>query len=145
MAVLAISTLINGKREEKLEWVSCIWYLVTFKNQTEVLLNLESKVNAMSQTFAHQLGFNIQKTNVRALKINGTTLETYGMVVSTFSVSDKDGKERFFEKSFLLADVKLDIVFGMPFLTMSNTDVDFQAEDLQWRSYTIGDILPTTR
>ncbi len=52
------------------------------------------------------------------------------MVVSTFSVSDKDGKERFLEESFLLADVRPDIVLGMPFLTMSNADVDFQAWDL---------------
>ncbi len=67
------------------------------------------------------------------------------MVVSTFSVSDKDGKERFFEESFLLANVKPDIVLGMPFLTMSNADVDFQARDLQWRSYTTGEVFPTTR
>ena len=47
------------------------------------------------------------------------------MIVSTFSVLDKDGKERFFEKSFLLADVKSNIVFEMLFLTISNIDVDF--------------------
>ena len=52
------------------------------------------------------------------------------MVVSTFFVLDEDSRERFFEESFLLADVKLDIVFGMPFQTMSNANVDFQARDL---------------
>ncbi len=52
------------------------------------------------------------------------------MVVSTFSTSDKDDKERFFEKNFLLADVKPNIVFELLFLTMSNTDVDFQALNL---------------
>ncbi len=67
------------------------------------------------------------------------------MLVSTFSVSDKDGRERFFEESFLLADVSPDIVLEMPFLTMSNADVDFQVRDLQWRSYTTGEVLPTTR
>ncbi len=67
------------------------------------------------------------------------------MVVSTFSVSDKDGREKFFEKSFLLADVKPEIVLGIFFLTMSNADVDFQAQNLQWRSYTTGDIFSTTR
>ncbi len=85
----------------------------------------------MSQTFAQQLGLKIYKNNVRAQKINGTTLEIYGMVVSIFSMSDKDGRERFFEKSLLLANVKPDIVLGMLFLTISNTDVDFQARDLQ--------------
>ncbi len=53
------------------------------------------------------------------------------MVVSTFSVSDKNERERFFEESFLLADVSPDIVLKMPFLMMSNADVDFQARDLQ--------------
>ncbi len=67
------------------------------------------------------------------------------MVVSTFLVLDKDGWERFFEESFLLADVRPDIVLGMPFLTMSNADVDFQARNIQWRSYTTGEVLPTTR
>ncbi len=67
------------------------------------------------------------------------------MVVSTFSISDKDGRERFFEWSFLLADVSPDIMLGMLLLTMSNTDVDFQTRNLQWRSYTTGEVLPTTR
>ncbi len=53
------------------------------------------------------------------------------MVVSTFSVLNKDNRERFFEESFLLADIKRDIVLGMPFLIISNADVDFQAWDLQ--------------
>ena len=48
------------------------------------------------------------------------------MVVSIPSVSDKDSRERFFEESFLLANVNLDIVFEMPLLTMSNVNVDFQ-------------------
>ena len=33
----------------------------------------------------------------------------------------------------------------MPFLTMSNADVDFQAQDLQCRSYIIRDVFLTTR
>ncbi len=52
------------------------------------------------------------------------------MVVSTFSVLHKDGRERFFEESFLLADVKSDIVLRTLFLNMSNADIDFQARDL---------------
>ena len=67
------------------------------------------------------------------------------MVVSTFSVLDKDGKERFFEEFFLMADVKPVIVLGMFFLTMNNIDIDFQAWNLQWRSYTTRDVFPTTK
>ena len=36
-------------------------------------------------------------------------------------------------------------MLGMPFLTMSNTDVDFLAGDIQWKSYTNGDILLTIK
>ncbi len=49
------------------------------------------------------------------------------MVVSIFSVLNKDGRERFFEESFLLTDVKPNIILRMPFLTISNIDVNFQA------------------
>ncbi len=130
MAVLAAYTSMTKEMEE-LEWVPCIWYLVIFKDQTKALLDSRSKVNTMSQAFTQQLGLKIRKTNIRAQKIDGTTLETYKIVVSTFSVLDKDGRERFFEESFLLADVKPDLVLGMLFPTMSNADIDFQVRDLQ--------------
>ena len=52
------------------------------------------------------------------------------MIVSTFSLLDKDSWERFFEESFLLTDVKPDIVLGILFLTISNADIDFQARNL---------------
>ncbi len=117
--------------EEELIRVSCIWYLVTFKDQTKTPLDLKSKINAISQAFASELGLKIRKTHVRAQKIDDTTLEIYGMVVSTFSVLDKDGRERFFEESFLLTGFNLDVVLRIAFLTMSNADVDFQAWDLQ--------------
>ena len=84
----------------------------------------------MNQTFVSQLGFRIQKTNVGARKIDGTTLKTYKMVVSSFFLLDKDGWKRFFKESFLLTDVKPGIVLGMCFLIMSNADVDFQARNL---------------
>ncbi len=60
-------------------------------------------------------------------------------------MSDKDDRERFFEESFLLTNIKPDVVLGIPFLTISNVDVDFQARDLQWRSYITGNILPTIK
>ncbi len=129
VVVLATPMSMTEKTEE-LEQMPYIWYLVTFKDQTEALLDSKSKVNIMSQAFVQQLGLKIRKTNVGAQKIDGTTLETYGMVVSTFSMSNKDGRERFFEESYLLADIKPDIVLEMLFLTMSNADIDFQARDL---------------
>ncbi len=66
-----------------------------------------------------------------AQKIDGTTHETYKIVFSTFFKLDKDGKKRFYEKSFLLTYIKSEIVLRMFFLIMSNIDINFQAWDLQ--------------
>ena len=52
------------------------------------------------------------------------------MVVSTFSILNKDDRKRFFGESFLLADVKPDVVFEIFFLTMSNINVNFQNRNL---------------
>ncbi len=123
-------SMTERKKKEELERISYIWYSVNFKDQTEALLDSESKVNVMSQAFALQLGFKTRKTNFGAQKIDRITLETYEMVVSNFSVLDKDSRMKFFEKSFLLANVKLHLVFGMLFLTMSNTDINFKAWNL---------------
>ena len=79
----------------------------------------------MSQIFASQLGLKIWNTNIGAWKIADTIFETYKMVISTFTMLNKDGRERFFEKSFSLADVKLDVMLGIFFFVMNNTDIDF--------------------
>ncbi len=80
----------------------------------------------MSQAFALQLGLKIQKINIRAQKIKSTTLKTYKIIISTFSILDKDGRERYFENSFLLANVKSDVVLRMLFLTIRNANIDFK-------------------
>lgn len=67
------------------------------------------------------------------------------MVVSIFSMSNKNSKMRFFEKNFLLANVKPDIVLGIFFLTINNANVNFKAQNLQWRSYTTAKVLLTIR
>ena len=60
-------------------------------------------------------------------------------------MADKDNRKRFFDESCLLADIKPDIVLKLFFLTMSNADIDFHTQDLQFSSYTTENILPTTR
>ncbi len=127
VAVLKISILMTEKKkEEKLEWIFYIWYLITFKDQTKVLLNLRSEVNIISQVFTLYLNLKIEKTNTRIQKIDDTTLKTYKIVIFTFFVLDKDDKVRFFEESFLLANVKSNIVFKLFFLTISYTNIDFK-------------------
>lgn len=46
-------------------------------------------------------------------------------------------RSRFFEETFLLANISIDIALGIPFLTLSNVGVNFTDQEPQWRSYTI--------
>ena len=83
--------------------------------------------------------------DVGAQKIDGTTLDTYGMVVVAFLVTDQANRVRFFEETFLVANVSPEIVLRMPFLTLSGADVDFLERELRWRTYTTKEALPTTK
>ena len=77
----------------------------------------------MTPAYALRLGLQARHTNVGAQKIDGSTLQTFGMVLADFQVEDKLGKARFFQETFLLADISAEVVLGMLFLTLSNADV----------------------
>ena len=133
VSVLATSTSIIGTKEEAVECVSCTCYPVQFKkNKTlvQALIDLKSEVNTMHPSFAKQLGLLIQSIDVGAQKIDGTTLDTYEMVVAAFSMVNKANQVRFFEKTFLVANVSPEVVFGMLFLALSSADVDFSGRKL---------------
>ena len=67
------------------------------------------------------------------------------MLVTAFSVTNKANRVRFFEKTFLLAHISPEVVFGMLFLTLSSANVDFLGWELQWRTYITEEALRTTR
>ena len=52
------------------------------------------------------------------------------MMVAAFSVIDQASRVRFFEETFLVANVSPDIDFGMPFFTLSGADVNFLKKEL---------------
>ena len=62
-------------------------------------------------------------TNVSAQKIDGSSRATYGMIIAAFQVIDKLGCSPFFHETFLLANISIEVVLGMRFLTLSNADV----------------------
>ena len=109
------------------------------------LLDLGSEVNALHSTLARELRLPIRPTNVGEQKINGTMLDTFGMVVIAFSVTNKANQVKFFEKTFLVANVSLKVILGMSFPTLSDADVDFLSWKLRWRIYTTKEALPTTQ
>ena len=87
------------------------------------LINSGSEVNAMTPAYAKKLGLRIWKTDVGAQKIDGSSLDTFKMVIASFEVIDKLGGAQFFQETFLLANTMIELVLGMPFLTLSNADI----------------------
>ena len=67
------------------------------------------------------------------------------MVIAGFQVQDKFVKARFFQKTFLVADTSMEVVFRIPFLTLSKFKVDFVKKELTWKAYIIAKALPTTK
>ena len=109
-----------------LDRVPCICYPIRFKKnelQVQALLDSGSKVNAMTPRYVSKLGLKVRPTDVGAQKIDGSTLETFGMVLASFQVEDKLGRPQFFQETFLLADLSMKVVLGMPFLTLSNANI----------------------
>ena len=98
----------------------------------------------MNPDFAQKLGLKVWKTNVRALKIDGSTLEIFGMVIADFQMEDKTNKPKFFEETFLVADTKFEVILRMPFLKINNADVSFGEGTLMWKIYITNKALPTT-
>ena len=134
-AAESVGTVEVGKDDEKskgeypnLARVPCIRYPITFWKKSVSMLALfdsGSEVNAIHPTLARKLGLPIRSTDVGVQKIDGTMLDTFGMVVSAFSVTNKANQVRFFEETFLVANVSPEVVLWMPFLTLSGADVDF--------------------
>ena len=50
----------------------------------------------MSSVFARKLSLHIQKTNVEVQKIDGSALETFGMLIANMKIEDKVGRSKFF-------------------------------------------------
>ncbi len=99
----------------------------------------------MTPAYTTKLGLSTRKTSVGAQKINGSPIETYGMVSARFSLLDSLERVRFFEETFLLADPSMEVILGMPFLSLSNANVEFsELGKLTWRFYTAAKALPTT-
>ena len=99
-------------------------YPVPYHLPRKICVSSRSEVNTIHPTFAKELGFPIRSIDVRAQKIDGTTLDTYGVVNTAFSMTDKTNQVRFFEKTFLMANVSPKVVFDMLFLTMCDANIN---------------------
>ena len=94
------------------------------------LIDSGSETNVMASAYAKKLGLQIQKIDIGTQKINGSTLETYDMVIAGFQVQDKFRKTRFFQETLLAADTSVEVVLEISFLTFSKVKVDFAEREL---------------
>ena len=97
----------------------------------QALINSESEVNAIHPAFAKQLGLPIRPTDVGAQNIDGIMLNNHRMIIAAFSVVDKKNQVRFFQEIFLVANISPEVVFKMPFLTLSGAEVNFLGWELR--------------
>ena len=75
-------------QEAILDRVPYIYYPVQFQKDKGAticaLIDLSSKINAMTLTYAKQLGLQVRRTDVGAQKIDGSFFQTFGMVITGF-------------------------------------------------------------
>ena len=58
-------------------------------------------------------------------------LDTFGIVVTTFSMMDKANQVRFFEEIFLMANVSPKVVYEILFFILNSADIDFLGQELR--------------
>lgn len=58
-------------------------------------------------------------------------------MITLFLIDDKYKRFRFFKKTFLLADINIDIIFRLLFFTLSNVKTHFNNLKLKQKLYTI--------
>lgn len=66
----------------------------------------------------------------------------FEMVITSLSIDDKADRPQFFWKSFLWANISMDIMFGIFFVSLSNVEIIFLEQKLNWRLYTTIEAIP---
>lgn len=78
--VLSLKALILVNFSPPLKRVLCIYYLMQFKKdqaKTLALINSSSKINTITPAYMARQSFKIQRTDVKAQKIDGPYLAIY--------------------------------------------------------------------
>ena len=124
-------TETSKEDDAALQRVLCIHYLIRFKKKKiQALIDSGSEVNTLTLAYASRIGFQVHRTEIGAQKLDSTTFKIFKMVLASFQVENKLRKTRFFQKTFLLANISMEMVLSMPFLTFSNANVQFVEKEL---------------
>ena len=82
---------------------------------------------------------------MRAQKIHSSILKTFGIVITDFQIENKVSKAKFFQKTFLITNIKFEIILEILFLKFSNIYVPFSEKTLIWRTYITNKALSTIK
>ena len=81
---------VGKNLESKFAQVPYIRYPINFVEKSGLtLFDSGREINAVHPTFAKKLGLSIRLIHIRGQNIDGTTLDTYGMVVAAFLIKKK--------------------------------------------------------
>ncbi len=103
-----------------------------------------AEVNIINRATARRMGLPVLNTNIGLSAIHGEAVKTYGMHYIEFQQEDEQGQVRYFQDTFLAADIDTRMILGMPWLTMANPNIDWVKKSFRWRTYTATVALSTT-
>lgn len=136
----------NIQEKSELQGILCIHSTIQFGEfPIKMLTDLNSKVNAMQLSFARKQGLRICKIDINTQKISDSRLEAYEMVIALFQVNDINAKFRFFEKTFLLADININVTFGIFLLILNNVKINCNDQELSQKLYITAKAVFTTK
>lgn len=77
----------------------------------------------MALAYAEKLELKVWSTNVKAHKIDKFILEIYKMVLASFKVQNKYDTPFYFQGTFFIANISINILLCIIFINFSNIDI----------------------
>lgn len=77
----------------------------------------------MALVYTTNLYLKIRSTNIGAQKIDGFIFQLFGMALISFKVKNKLDQSQFFQETFLVVDIDVEVILGIFFLTFSNVNI----------------------
>lgn len=99
----------------------------------------------MHLAYIMALGLYVKISDLITHKINKSHFDTFGMIITGFSVENKLGRVQFFQRTFLLANTNIEIVVVMSFLIFKSEDISFEKWKLVLKIYKTEETLLTTK
>ena len=108
------------------------------------LADSDAEINIIHRTTAKRMGLPLLNTNIGLSAIHGEAVEIYGMHYIEFQQDDNQGHVRYFQDTFLAADISTRMILDMSWLAMANPNIDQAKRTFKWREYTAAVALTTT-